>query len=186
MIMEVPEGLQFTVRLEKELTTSNVLAGDTWDGTLARDICLKDRIIWKTGTEVRGLVVQSVPVGTRIDGHGSLGIKVAVLGHDYVDTPTYFVAGEDKLVTRNARFVEAGAGYGALVAILSDGKLSGDHILGGVAIGAFLGSFISLLPNHRKQLNPVQGTPDEDRIKIPSKMAIVFRLASPVKVTSRP
>jgi hypothetical protein len=172
VIVEVPEGTPITVTLTKELTTSLVQPGDGWGGTVTEDVVVDGKTVWKAGTEVRGVVTQSLPAGRLSSGQGSLGIKVTGLGQEDVDTAAYVVVG-DKRGGRNAKFIGGGAALGALIGILSDSKNQGDHALGGAAVGAAAGTAVAA------------GSADTV-IKIPATKAITFTLAAPERVTLKP
>ena len=172
VIVEVPEGTPLTVNLTKALTTSLVQPGDSWDGSLSEDVVVGGKTIWRTGTEVRGVVTQSIPAGRLSSGQGSLGIKVTRLGQEDVDTAAYVMVG-DKRGARNAKFIGGGAALGALVGILSNQSNQGDHALGGAAIGAAAGTAAA-------------AASADTVIKIPMEKAITFTLAAPERVTLKP
>lgn len=172
MTVDVPAGTPFTVRLGKELTTATVQPGDTWSGTLTEDVVVEGKTVWNTGTDVRGVVTQSIPAGRLSSGQGSLGIKATSLGQDDIDTPAYIMLG-DKRGTRNAKFIGGGAALGALIGVLSDGKNQKDHALGGAAIGAAAGTATA-------------AATAETVIKIPAEKTLTFTLAVPEKITRQP
>jgi hypothetical protein len=169
--LDVPEGTRLTVRLREELSTSTVQPGDTWDGTLSEDIVVAGTVAWTAGTQVRGIVTQSLATGRLSSGQGNLGIKVTALGHDDVDTNAYVVVG-DKRGGRNARIIGGGAALGALIGILSNSNNQQDHALGGAAIGAAAGTAAAA------------GSADTV-IRIPADRAIPFTLAAPERISRK-
>jgi hypothetical protein len=172
VVVEVPEGTTVTVALAKELTTALVQPGDTWEGAVTADVIVADKVVWKSGTEVRGVVTQSIPAGRLSSGQGSLGIKVTRLGQEDVDTAAYVMVG-DKRGGRNAKFIGGGAAIGALIGILSDRKNQGDHALGGAAVGAAAGTAAA-------------AASADTVIKIPAEKAITFSLAAAERITLKP
>ncbi len=127
------------------------------------------RTVWRAGTEVRGVVTQSVPAGRLSTGQGSLGIKATGLGLQDIDTPSYVIIGDLK-GNRNAKFIGGGAALGALIGILSGNKNQGDHALGGAAIGAAVGTAAAA------------GSADTV-ITIPAARLITFSLTTQERVT---
>lgn len=172
VIVEVPAGTPFSVRLAKDLTTANVQPGDAWDGTLAEDAIVAGKTVWPAGTSVGGVVTQSTPAGRLSSGQGGLGIKVTRLGEDDVDTDAYVVVG-DKRGARNAKFIGGGAALGALIGILSDSNNKNDHALGGAAIGAAAGTAAA-------------AATAKTVISIPAGKPIAFTLAAPERVVLKP
>jgi hypothetical protein len=172
VLVEVPEGTPLTVKLTKELTTTLVQPGDTWEGTLNEDVVVLGTTVWHSGASVRGVVTQSIPAGRLSSGQGSLGIKVTRLGQEDVDTTAYVMVG-DKRGARNAKFIGGGAALGALVGLLSNRNNQGDHALGGAAIGAAAGTAAA-------------AASAETVIKIAAAKPITFNLAAPERITLKP
>jgi hypothetical protein len=172
VVVEVPEGTPLTVRLDQELTTATVQPGDPWAGTLAEEVLVDGKTVWKTGTAVRGVVTQSIPTGRLSSGQGGLGIKVTGLGQEDVDTAAYVLVG-DKRGARNAKFIGGGAALGALIGVLSNHKNQGDHALGGAVIGAAAGTATA-------------AATAETAIKLPAEKVITFNLSAPERVTLKP
>jgi hypothetical protein len=168
----VPAGTSIAAQPANELSTATVHPGDRWEGTLAEDVVVSGKTVWKAGTGVQGVVTQSIPAGRLSSGQGSLGIKVIHLGQEDVDTAAYVMVG-DKRGTRNAKFIGGGAALGALVGILSDHKNQGDHALGGAALGAAAGTAAA-------------AATADTTIKIPAGKTIAFTLAGPETVTLKP
>lgn len=172
VLVEVPQGTKLEVTLAQELTTETVKAGDPWEGTLASDVVVNGKVVWKAGADVRGLVTQSVPAGRLTSGKGGLGIKLTSVGSSDVTTDTYLVVG-DKRGERNAKIIGGAAALGALVGVLSDKKNKGDHALGGAAIGAAAGTAAA-------------AATADTVIRIPAAKAITFEMTAPEKVALKP
>lgn len=172
VLIEVPQGTKLEVTLAKDLSTETVKAGDTWEGTLASDVVVNDKVVWKAGTTVQGVVTQSVPAGRLSSGNGGLGIKLTSVGASDVTTGTYLVVG-DKRGERNAKIIGGAAALGALVGVLSDKKNKGDHALGGAAIGAAAGTAAA-------------AATADTVIRMPASKAITFELMAPEKVALKP
>ncbi len=130
----LPAGTHVTVRLGSELSSATAKPGETWHGTLARDIIVNGRTMAKAGTPVRGVVASAKPSG-RLKDPGVLSLRLTSISIN--GTPT---AIRTTPVTRqgqshkksNAEKIGGGAAAGAVIgAIAGGGK--------GAAIGTAAG-----------------------------------------------
>jgi hypothetical protein len=169
--VEVPSGTRLTVRIGAELATDRNQAGDPWSGTLAEDVVVGNTVAWPAGTQVSGVVAQSLPAGRLASGKGGLGIRLTTVGRNGVDAGTFMVVG-DNMGKRDAKFIGGTAALGALVGLLTDKNHQGDHALGGAAAGAAAGTALAA------------GTADTV-IRIPASHAVVFSLTAPEQVSLR-
>jgi hypothetical protein len=141
-VISIPKGTQLDVLLSQELSTDMHKVGDSWDGTLAKDITVDNTVIWKAGTRVTGLVNQSTPTGRLANGEGALAIKLTEVGGSSIDGGIFLVKGDAK-GGRNTAVIGTSTALGALVGILSDKNNKSDHALGGAAIGAAVGTAVA-------------------------------------------
>jgi hypothetical protein len=169
--LEVPSGTRLTVRIGAELATDRDQAGDPWTGTLTEDVVVGNTVAWPAGTQVSGVVAQSLPAGRLASGKGGLGIRLTTVGRNGVDAGTFMVVG-DNMGKRDAKFIGGTAALGALVGLLTDKNHQGDHALGGAAAGAAAGTALAA------------GSADTV-IRIPASHSVVFSLTTPEQVTLR-
>lgn len=166
--VEVPVGTTITVNLASTLSTETAKAGDLWQGTLAEPVLVGAQVAWRAGTQVRGVVSQSVPAGRLASGKGALGLKLTEVGDYDVEGGTYVVSG-DARGERNAKIIGGGAAVGALIGLLSDSKNKQDHALGGAALGAAAGTVAA-------------AATAKTVITIPADKPVTFTLAAAEKV----
>src|SRR5437868_724250 len=55
----VPAGTNIDVRLDTQMSTEHLQSGDTWSGTVARDVMAGDRVAIPAGSEVNGVVTNA-------------------------------------------------------------------------------------------------------------------------------
>ncbi len=169
VVVEVPAGTKLEVALAQEVSTTKDQAGDAWDGTLAADVVLGGRLVWRAGSHARGVVTQSAAAGRLSNGQGALGIRLTEVDGVGIDTDTHVVVATTR-GERNAKYIGGGAALGALLGILSDNRNKNDHALGGAALGAAAGTALAA------------GTADTV-IRIPATKPIAFSLTTPERVT---
>jgi hypothetical protein len=171
ILVEVPVGTKLEISLARELNTEKDLAGDAWEGTLAAEVVQGGKLVWGSGTPVRGVITQSAAAGRLSNGQGALGIRLTEIAGIGIDTDTHVVVASAR-GERNAKFIGGGAALGALIGILSDNKNKNDHALAGAALGAAGGTAVAA------------GTADTV-IRIPAAKPISFSLTAAERVTLR-
>ena len=57
--VSIPIGTKVVVRLGSELNSATAKVGESWNGTLAKDIVVNGNVIAKTGDEITGKVTQA-------------------------------------------------------------------------------------------------------------------------------
>ncbi len=130
----IPAGTRITVRSGSEISSGSAKAGESWEGTLARDLVVGGKTIAKKGDAVRGTVSSSKSSG-RLHAPGQLTIRLTSVENGgrtiAVRTAGYHVAGKDQT---KKTLVEAGGGTaaGAVIGALAGGGK-------GAAIGALAG-----------------------------------------------
>lgn len=168
VILEVPSGTPVEVKLDQDLGTDKQQAGDSWSGTLVKDVVVAGGVAWRAGTPVHGVVSQSAPLGRLANGKGGLAIRLTEVGSNDVDADAHLVVG-DKRGERNAKIIGGGAALGALVGILTDKNNKNDHALGGAAIGAAAGTAAA-------------AATADTIVRIKAATPVVFTLSAPEKV----
>jgi len=71
----VPAGTKVTVRMGAELSSGTAKIGDTWKGTLAKDVVVDGNTVAKTGDEVTGKVT-NVKSSGRLHAPGQLSLRL--------------------------------------------------------------------------------------------------------------
>ena len=128
---EIPAGTEISVRLGQTLSSNRSRSGDTWEGTLSRDVLVNGNIVGRRGDRVQGRVVEAQASG-RLKGTAVLDLQLTSVNGIPVVTGT--VGKEGKGHTgRNVKAAGGTAAVGAIIgAIAGGGK--------GAAIGAGAGA----------------------------------------------
>lgn len=131
----IPAGTRITVRTGSELSSGTAKAGETWSGTLAKDLVVGGKTIAKSGTPVNGKVTSAKSSG-RLHAPGLLSIRLTSIaagdGTIAVQTASYGAKGKGHMKS-NATKIGGGAVAGAIIgAIAGGGK--------GAAIGTLVGA----------------------------------------------
>ncbi len=131
----IPSGTAVRVRLGQTISSEKAKSGESWEGTLARDLVVGEKVVAKRGTPVKGKVV-TVKSSGRLSDPGLLQLQlqsIRVNGHEqHVVTNTISRKGESHK-GRNVKSAGGGAAVGAIIgAIAGGGK--------GAAIGAGAGA----------------------------------------------
>ena len=153
----VPAGTNMALVLETSVSSKTSQSGDRVDARLASDLRVGDRLVAPAGSAVRGHVTSAIPSG-----------KVKGRAHLAFDFDTMVVGGKDQAIEaravsitapdshgRDAAIVGGGAGAGALLGALIDGK----HGAGvGALIGAGAGTGVVLTNTGKEVLVPAGAT----------------------------
>jgi len=138
--MTVPAGTVLSVRLDTEISTDNMRAGDRWSGTLNQAVTSGGRIVIPSGSSVEGVVTQSIQGDHNNPPQVALAVRSLSTEGDYRAvnaTSDAIVAG-----SKNAQKIGAiaiGAAAGALLGhAISDrhGTLIGGLLGGAAGYGA--------------------------------------------------
>jgi hypothetical protein len=126
----IPAGTHVTIRVGSEISSGTAKVGNTFDGTLAKDLVVGGKTIAKAGSPVRG------KVSGRLHAPGQLSIRltsVEVNGKSTaVSSASYHVQGKSHTKS-NATKIGGGAAAGALIGALAGGGK-------GAAIGTVAGA----------------------------------------------
>jgi hypothetical protein len=131
----IPAGTPVTVRIGSEISSGTAKVGNTFDGTLAKNLVVGGKTIAKAGSPVRGKVTLAKSSG-RLHAPGQLSIRltsVQVNGKMLaVSSGSYHVTGKSHMKS-NATKIGGGAAAGAVIGALAGGGK-------GAAIGTLAGA----------------------------------------------
>ena len=75
MLTSVPAGTALAVRISESLSTEKSAEGDTFSGSLAKDLVIDGKTLAPAGSEVSGVVYHSVRSG-KVKGLAELGLRL--------------------------------------------------------------------------------------------------------------
>jgi hypothetical protein len=130
----IPAGTPVTVRLTSEISSGTAQAGETFEGTLARNVVVHGKTVARAGALVKGKVTHVKPSG-RLHEPGQLTLRLtSVDGHPVQSSA---VRGTGKSHTKsNVTKIGGGAAAGAIIgAIAGGGKGAAIGTLAGGAAG---------------------------------------------------
>src|ERR1051326_1256247 len=84
----IPAGTKVTVRMGSELSSGTAKAGETWKGTVAKDVVVNGNTVAKTGDEVTGKVVTAKSSG-RLHAPGQLTLRLTSVNGEPVHSTLY-------------------------------------------------------------------------------------------------
>lgn len=131
----LPEGTVLAVDLETSLSSESSRTGDLVLGRLAEDVRVGERVLVKSGAELRGRVTAAVPAG-KVKTRARLAWdfdRLVVGGKQHpIEARAIDITARDTR-KRDGAIVAGGAAAGAVVGAIADGKK-------GAGIGALLGA----------------------------------------------
>lgn len=130
----IPAGTMLSASLETGLSSASSKEGDAILARLAEDVKVGERVVLKSGTELRGRVVAATPSG-RVKGRARLAFdfdRVVVGGkeHEVALRAVDIIADSSK--SKDAKIIGGAAGAGLIIGAIADGKK-------GAAIGTAIG-----------------------------------------------
>jgi len=128
---EIPAGTAVPVRIDSSLSSGSATAGQTFTGSVARDVVVNGNTLVKAGTPVKGRVTSAKSSG-RLHAPGYLSLRLTSVGDQNVTSTAVGRRGKSHTksnVTKIGGTTAAGAVIGALA---GGGK--------GAAIGAGAGA----------------------------------------------
>jgi len=131
----IPAGTPVTIRIGSEISSGTAQTGQTFEGSLARNLVVGGKTVAPAGSPVRGKVTLAKSSG-RLHAPGQLSIRLTSIranGHSIpVSSGAYRVTGKSHTKS-NATKIGGGAAAGAIIgAIAGGGK--------GAAIGTVAGA----------------------------------------------
>ena len=120
-----------TVRLGSTLSSGTARAGESWRGTLAKDVVVAGKTVARSGEEVTGKITNAKSSG-RLHAPGQLTLRLTSINGQHVSSSAYYRKGKSHTKS-NATKIGGGAAAGAVIgAIAGGGK--------GAAIGTLAGA----------------------------------------------
>jgi hypothetical protein len=132
--VELPSDTLLPVRMQTTVSSATSHPEDRVLAVVRSDVVRNGRVVIPAGSEVRGHVVSSRRAG-KVSGRSYLAVRfteIEVRGRRYPLATRPLAAQGAKSHGRDAKLIGGGAGAGALVGAIADGK-------GGAAKGALLG-----------------------------------------------
>jgi hypothetical protein len=130
----LPEGTRLPLALETSLSSKTSHKGDLVVAKLREDVRVGEKVVLPEGTEVRGRVTAAAPSG-KVKGLARLAFDfdtVRLKGEEHaVETRTVDITAP-KTRKKDAAIIGGGAGAGALIGAIVDGKK-------GAGVGALVG-----------------------------------------------
>ena len=127
----IPAGTHVTVRLGSTISSGAAHSGETWQGTLARDVVVNGQTVAKSGSEVIGKVTYAKSSG-RLHAPGQLTLRLTSVNGQPVSSTGYYRKGKSHTKS-NVVKIGGGTAAGAVIGgIVGGGK--------GAAIGAAAGA----------------------------------------------
>ena len=127
----IPAGSHAYVRVDQTLSSGSAHSGETWSGTLTKDIVAKGKTLAHAGAPVKGKVTYAKSSG-RLHAPGQLSVRISSINGTAIYSSRYSVKGKSHTKS-NVTKIGGGAGAGALIGALAGGGK-------GAAIGAGAGA----------------------------------------------
>ncbi|OLE49411.1 MAG: hypothetical protein AUG46_00450, partial [Acidobacteria bacterium 13_1_20CM_3_58_11] len=128
-------GTEIQVRLLDQLDTGKTEPGQEFLATLGQPVRLDNGMVWPTGTEVKGKVVELVSSG-RLSRPASITLQLTQIGNSPIETETEQIHGQSH-AGRNAALISGIAAAGAVLGGVAGG---GKGAVIGAAAGAGAGT----------------------------------------------
>jgi hypothetical protein len=160
----IPAGTRVTIRTGSEISSGTAQAGQTFEGSLARNLVVNGKTVAPAGSTVRGKVTLAKSSG-RLHAPGQLSIRLTSIqanGHSIpVTSSAYRVTGKSHTKS-NATKIGGGAAAGVIIGALAGGGK-------GAAIGTLAGAGAG---------TGVAAATGKQEAVIPAEHAVTFTIAS--------
>ena len=131
---DIPAGTHVSVRMGSEISSATAKAGQTWKGTVAKDVVVNGNTVAKVGDDVTGKVTLAKSSG-RLHVPGQLTLRLTSVNGQAVSSSAYARKGKSHTKS-NATKIGGGAAAGAVIgAIAGGGKGAAIGTLAGGAAG---------------------------------------------------
>ena len=127
----IPAGTHVTVRLGSTISSGSAHAGETWNGTVARNVVVNGHTVAKVGDAVTGRVTNAKSSG-RLHAPGQLTLRLSSVNGQAVSSTGYYRKGKSHTKS-NVTKIGGGSAAGAVIGALAGGGK-------GAAIGAAAGA----------------------------------------------
>ena len=156
----IPAGTHVTVRMGHQMSSETARAGETFEGTLARDLVVNGTTIAKAGAPVRGKVTSAKSSG-RLHAPGVLTVRLTSINGNPVTSSAYGVKGKSHTKS-NATKIGGGAAAGAVIGALAGGGKGAaiGSVAGagaGTGVAAYTGKEPAIIPAERSMGFTVTG-----------------------------
>ena len=130
---QIPAGTIVSVRANAEINSGKAKTGDTFEGTLSKELVINGNTIAKIGAPVEGTVTFAKPSG-RLHNSGRLSLHLTTVNGIAVESNTVGRRGKGHAM-RNAAKIGGGAVAGAVIGGVTGGAT-------GAAVGAAAGGAV--------------------------------------------
>lgn len=148
-----PAGTKFTVRVGQELDSGKATAGQTWSGTLARDVVVNGKTVARAGAPVSGKVTSAKSSG-RLKAPGILSVRLTSVDGRSVSTMSISRKGKSHTKS-NVTKIGGGTAAGALIGGLAGGGKGA--VIGGL-VGAGAGTGVAAATGKEEAVIPAEAT----------------------------
>ncbi|HEV2991784.1 MAG TPA: hypothetical protein VG759_25335 [Candidatus Angelobacter sp.] len=126
----IPAGTRVTVRNGSEISSGSAHSGQTWEGSLAKDVVVNGQTVAHTGDRVTGKITSAKSSG-RLHAPGILSLRLTAINGEPVSSSPYYRKGKSHTKS-NVTKIGGGAAAGAVIGALAGGGK-------GAAIGTLAG-----------------------------------------------
>ncbi|HKD13981.1 MAG TPA: hypothetical protein VKE71_05475 [Candidatus Angelobacter sp.] len=147
----IPAGTHVTVRLGSTISSGTAHAGETWQGTLARDVVVNGHTVAKSGSEVTGKVTNAKSSG-RLHAPGQLTLRLTSVSGQPVSSTAYYRKGKSHTKS-NVTKIGGGTAAGAVIGALAGG---GKGAAIGAAAGAGAGTGLAAATGKQEAVIPAE------------------------------
>ena len=147
----IPAGTRVTVRLGSTISSATAHAGQTWQGTLAKDVVVNGATVAKAGSEVSGKVTSAKSSG-RLHAPGQLALRLTSVSGQPVSSSGYYRKGKSHTKS-NVTKIGGGTAAGALIGGLAGG---GKGAAIGAAAGAGAGTGLAAATGKQEAVIPAE------------------------------
>lgn len=147
----IPAGTHVVVRLGSEISSGRAHAGDTWRGSLARDVVVSGKTVARAGEEVTGKVTSAKSSG-RLHAPGQLALRLTSINGQGVSSSAYYAKGKSHTKS-NLTKIGGGTAAGALIGGLAGG---GKGAAIGAGVGAGAGTGVAAATGKREAVIPAE------------------------------
>ena len=151
MAVTIPAGTKVTVRTTSAMSSGTAKAGETWQGTLAKDVVVNGQTVAKAGDAVEGKITNAKSSG-RLHAPGILTVRLTSINGQPVSSTA--VSRKGKSHTKgNAEKIGGGAAAGAVIGAIAGG---GKGALIGSAAGAGAGTGVAAYTGKEEATIPAE------------------------------
>jgi hypothetical protein len=147
----IPAGTHVTVRTGSEISSGSAHAGQTWTGSLARDVVVNGKTVAHRGDEVTGKVTSAKSSG-HLHAPGQLTLRLTSIHGQPVSSSAYYRKGKSHTKS-NVTKIGGGTAAGALIGGLAGG---GKGAAIGAAAGAGAGTGVAAATGKKEAVIPAE------------------------------